>query len=85
MLAPGNTTQITSPPRKLSKHTRNKASGTTEPANTPPPATTTTSELPTGDKDSLMADTGTAEPATPLPPTANPPTVSHPGGCMAEY
>jgi len=85
-LALGNTTQITSPPRKLSKHTRNKASSrTTEPTNTLPPATTPTSELPTGDKDSLMADTGTAVPAsTTIPPTANPPTVSHPGGCMAE-
>ena len=82
-LATGTTTHITSPPRKLSKHTRNKASRTTNSATTPP-TTTTTSELPTGDKDSLMADTGTAEPATPIPPTANPPTVSHPGGCMAE-
>jgi len=83
-LAPRNTTHITSPPRKLSKHTRNKASRTTEPTNTPPPDTTPTSELTTGDKDSLMADTGSESGPTQLPPTANPPNVSHPGGCRAE-
>jgi len=82
-LAPGNTTPITSPPRKLSKHTRNKASRTTAPAKTPP-ATTTPSAIPTRDIDSIIADTGTASGATPFPPTANPPTVSHPGGCRAE-
>ena len=83
-LAPGNTTPITSPPRKLSKHTRNKAPRTTNSATTPP-ATTPPSAIPTSDIDSLMADTGSESGGTPpLPPTANPPTVSHPGGCRAE-
>jgi len=82
-LAPGNTTPITSPPRKLSKHTRNKASRTTAPAKTPP-ATTPPSAIPTSDIDSLMADTGSESGATTIPPTANLPTVSHPGGCRAE-
>jgi len=82
-LATGNTNHITSPPRKLSKHTRNKAPRTTESAKTQP-ATTPHPAIPTRDIDSLMADTGSESGATPLPPTANPPTVSHPGGCRAE-
>jgi len=82
--APGNTNQIASPPRKLSKHNRAKAPRTTNTNNTLPDTTLAPSEVPPGDKDSLMADTGTESGPTPLPPTANPPTVSHPGGCRAE-
>jgi len=83
-LATGTSTTITSPPRKLSKHNRAKAPRTTNTNNTLPATTMATSEVPTGDKDSLMADTGSEAGPTPLQPTANPPTVSHPGGCRAE-
>ena len=83
-LATGTSTTITSPPRKLSKHNRAKAPRTTNTNNTLPATTMAPSEVPTGDKDSLMADTGSESGPTPLPPTANPPTVSHPGGCRAE-
>ena len=83
-LATGTSTTITSPPRKLSKHNRAKAPRTTNTNNTLPATTMAPSEVPTGDKDTLMADTGSESGPTPLPPTANPPTVSHPGGCRAE-
>jgi len=83
-LATGTSTTITSPPRKLSKHNRAKAPRSTNTNNTLPATTMAPSEVPTGDKDSLMADTGSESGPTPLPPTANPPTVSHPGGCRAE-
>jgi len=83
-LATGTSTTITSPPRKLSKHNRAKAPRTTNTNTTLQATTMAPSEVPTGDKDSLMADTGFESGPTPLPPTANPPTVSHPGGCRAE-
>ena len=83
-LATGTSTTITSPPRKLSKHNRTKTPRTTNTNNTPPATAMAPSEVPNGDKDSLMADTGSESGPTPLPPTANPPTVSHPGGCRAE-
>jgi len=83
-LATGTSTTITSPPRKLSKHNRAKAPRSTNTNNTLPATTMAPSEVPTGDKDSLMADTGSESGLTPLPPTANPPTVSHPGGCRVE-
>jgi len=84
-LATGTSTTITSPPRKLSKHNRTtKTPRTTKPNNTPPATTLATPAVPPGDKDSLMADTGSESGAPPLPPNANPPTVSHPGGCRAE-
>jgi len=83
-LATGTSTTITSPPRKLSKHNRAKAPRTTNTNNTLQATTMAPSEVPNGDKDSLMADTGSESGPTPLPPTANPPTVSHPGGCRAE-
>ena len=83
-LTTGTSTTIASPPRKLSKHNRAKAPRTTNTNNTLPATTMASSEVPTGDKDSFMADTDSESGPTPLPPTANPPTVSHPGGCRAE-
>jgi len=83
-LATGTLTTITSPPRKLTKHNRAKAPRTTNTNNTLQATTMAPSEVPNGDQDSLMADTGSESGPTPLPPTANPPTVSHPGGCRTE-
>ena len=83
-LATGTSTTITSLPRKLSKHNRAKAPRTTNTNNTLQATTMAPSEVPNGDQDSLMADTGSESGPTPLPPTANPPTVSHPGGCRTE-
>ena len=83
-LATGTLTTITSPPRKLTKHNRAKAPRTTNTNNTLQATTMAPSEVPNGDQDSLMADTGSESGPTPLPPTAIQPTVSHPGGCRAE-